>query len=37
MDLVELNPNRDIIKEDFHGDVIKEKIGKTAYLCLDII
>jgi hypothetical protein len=37
MDLVEYNPKMDQQKEDFHGDFIKKPIGKTGYLCLDLI
>ena len=37
MDMVELNPNMDILKEDYHGDIVKESVGKTCYLCLDLI
>jgi hypothetical protein len=37
MDLVEYNPKMDIVKEDFHGDFVKERIGKTGFLCLDLI
>lgn len=37
MDIVELNPKLDSVKEDFTGDVIKKDIGKTCYMCLELI
>ena len=37
MDLVELNPLMDEIKENFTGDVVDREMGKTTYLCLELI
>ena len=37
MDVVELNPLMDQVKEDYTGDMIKESIGKSANVCLELI